>query len=503
MIDLNSIVESFQTIFSIQILLIILLGSALGIIIGALPGLGPTVGTTLMLPIAFDMPTIPAIILLISIYVTAEYGGSITAILISTPGTTAATATVEDGYPLTLKGEPGKALGASLVGSTIGGIMTSFVLLIFAIPLMKFALKFGPTEYFALGFFGLSLVASLSGKSILKGLLMAIFGLLLATVGIDHITGYSRFTFDSVFLYDGISLLPALMGLYAVSEIIIMFLSGENKMIKEMKEKMNNQFIKLKEVISLLPVIFQSGIIGAIVGVLPGAGGSIGSWIAYDQSKRIAKDKEEYGKGALSGVAAPETANNATVGGALVPLLSLGIPGSPTTAVLLGALIFHGVSTGPDLIQKDPVLFYGIVLSMLVTSVFMFVLGYTLKNIWIKIIKLPNMVIAPIILAIAVIGTYSINNMMFDVYVMLIFGIIGFFLRKFDFPLAPIVLALVLGEIMESNFRRALMISDGSWLIFFTKPISLILILIAVMSFMTPIFKKIYAMFNSNKEISN
>src|SRR5699024_1127891 len=306
---MESVLNSIHIVFTFKTLLLIILGSSLGIVVGALPGLGPTVGTTLMLPIAFGMEPMSAIILLVSIYICAEYGGSITAILISTPGTTAATATVQDGFALTQKGYPGKALGASLVASTIGGIMTTFVLLIFAIPLMNFALEFGPTAYFALGFFGVSLVASLSGKSIFKGLLMAVLGLLLATVGIDNISGYSRFTFDSIYLFDGIELLPALMGLYAVSEIIIMFLSDDSDIGNKIKGKVSSEFIKVKEIKTLLPVIFQSGFIGALVGVLPGAGGSVGGWIAYEQSKRIAKDKKDYGEGALSGIAAPETAN--------------------------------------------------------------------------------------------------------------------------------------------------------------------------------------------------
>ncbi|GGB48226.1 hypothetical protein GCM10011409_27230 [Lentibacillus populi] len=484
----ENLANALSIVGSLEMLLVILLGSIAGIIIGALPGLGPTIGTTLFIPATFGMDPTTALILLIAIYMTAEYGGSITAILISAPGTTAATATVEDGYPLTLKGYPGKALGASITASTIGGLFTTLVLLFLTIPLMKFALNFGPAEYFALGVFGLSLVASLSGKSLLKGLLMGILGLLIASIGLDPLTGQSRYTFGSFYLLEGISIIPALMGLYAVSEVFNMFLNNES--IKKVKKKISRQFITKKEFKGLLPVIFQSSFIGSIVGVIPGAGGSIASWIAYQQSKRIAKDKEDYGKGALSGVAAPEAANNATVGGALVPLLSLGIPGSPTTAFLLGAFMLHGLTVGPKLMETDGDLFYSLIVGLFITCIFMFLIGSLLTNFWVKLISLPQSIIAPLILCIAVIGAFSVRNLMFDVYITLAFGILGYFLKKFNYPLAPIVLAIVLGGMMESNLRRALLISDGSWMIFLTNPISLVLLIISVLSFFTPIIKR-------------
>jgi putative tricarboxylic transport membrane protein len=482
---LGELLTGFSIIFTWENLLIIMLGAVVGIAIGALPGLGPTVGTALMLPITFGMEPVSAIVLLVAVYMTAEYGGSITAILIATPGTTAATATVVDGYELTKKGLPGKALGASLTASTVGGIITTFVLVLFAVPLMSFALKFGPAEYFALGVFGLSLVASLSGKSLAKGLLMAILGLLIASIGLDPLTGQPRFTFGSIYLYEGVPLIAALIGLYALSEVFVMFLSkNENK---NKTKSVARDYISFKEFKGLLPVILQSSFIGSIVGVIPGAGGSIAAWLAYQQSKRIAKDKEEYGKGALSGVAAPEASNNATVGGALIPLLSLGIPGSPTTAILLGAFMLHGLSPGVDLMETDAEIFYGIVVGLLVTCIFMFIIGYFMTNFWVKIISIPQSIIAPIVFAISIIGVFSIRNSMFDVYIALALGVLGFFLRKFNFPLAPIVLALVLGGMIESNLRRSLLISEGSWMIFLTNPISLVLIIISVLTFFIPI----------------
>lgn len=463
-------------------------GALVGIMIGALPGLGPSVGTALLLPMTFGMDPLQAIILLVAIYITAEYGGSITAILIGTPGTTAATATVIDGYELTKQGKPGEALGASLTASTIGGIITTFVLVFLAVPLMNFAIRFGPAEYFALGLFGLSLVASLSGKSLAKGLLMAVLGLIISTIGFDPLTGHDRFTFNSVYLYDGIPLIAALIGLYALSEVFIMLLSKEQKTSKS-KKAVSTKFLSLKKIKGLLPVIFQSSAIGSIVGVIPGAGGSIAAWLSYQQSQRIAKDKEKYGKGALSGVAAPEAANNATVGGALIPLLSLGIPGSPTTAILLGALMLHGLSPGVDLMETDGHIFYGLAIGMLITSLFLFAFGFLLTNVWIKLIQVSNYIIAPLVLGIALVGVFSIRNQMFDVYVALALGILGYFLRRFDYPLAPIVLALVLGGMMESNLRRALLISEGDWTIFLIKPISLVLILISLLTFVVPFIR--------------
>ena len=480
-LEILSIVFSFKTIF------IIIMGTIVGILIGALPGLGPTVGTTLMIPLTYGMEPVTAIILLVAVYMAAEYGGSITAILINTPGTTAATATLLDGYPLTKKGMAGKALGTSLTASTIGGLISTFILLFLALPLMKVALKFGPMEYFALGMFGISLVASLSNKSVAKGLFTGILGLILATVGLDPLTGHVRFTFGSYYLLEGISLMPALVGLYALSEVFIMF---EKTNDGKKSSKVKREFLSMKEFKDMLPVIFSGSLIGTGTGIIPGAGGSIGGWLSYQQARRFAKDRADYGNGALSGVAASESANNAVVGGALIPLLALGIPGSPTTAVLLGALMLHGVSPGPDIMETDANLFYGIVLGLFFTCIVMFVIGNMLTNFWVKMINIPSKIIAPIVLCISIVGAFSVRKLMFDVYLTMGFGILGYFLRKFDYPLAPAILALVLGKMMESNLRRSLLISNGNWNIFLTKPISVVFIVLALISFLTPLIKQ-------------
>lgn len=483
---MDMIFEVIGMVVSFKTLLIIFLGTGVGIMIGALPGLGPTVGTTLMIPLTYGMEPVTAIILLVAVYMAAEYGGSITAILLNTPGTTAATATLLDGYPLTKKGLPGKALGASITASTIGGIISTFILLFLALPLMKVALKFGPMEFFALGLFGISLVASLSNKSILKGILAGVLGLIIATIGIDPLTGHARYTFGSYFLLEGISLMPALVGLYALSEVLFLF---DSKETEKKGTKISNQFITLKEFKDMLPVIITGSFIGAGTGIIPGAGGSIGGWLSYQQARRFAKDRDDYGNGALSGVAASESANNAVVGGALIPLLALGIPGSPTTAVLLGALMLHGVSPGPDILTNDAPLFYGIVIGLFLTCIVMFLVGNFLKNFWVKMINIPSRIIAPVVLCIAVVGAFSVRSLMFDVFIAVGFGFLGYFMRKFEYPLAPTVLALVLGKMMESNLRRSLLISNGDWGIFLTKPISIIFIILAFVSFFSPIIR--------------
>lgn len=480
--------QSLATLFSWQGFILMVVGVILGILIGALPGIGPTVGVALMIPFTYGMSPGLAIVFLVAIYMASEYGGSISAILISSPGTAASITTVIDGYALTQKGYPGKALSASLISSTIGGIMSTVIMFLLALPLANFAIKFGPAEYFALGVFGLSLVASLSGDNVVKGLLMAIAGLMIAFIGTDPITGVPRFTFGVVNLFEGISLIPALLGLYALSEVFNM-VETSFQQSAQFKKKVSKALLNLQEFKKILPVTLQGGIIGTIIGIIPGAGGSIASWIAYDQSRRIAPDKEDYGKGALCGVAAPESANNAVVGGALVPLLTLGIPGSPTTAVLVGAFMLHGTMPGKELFEKDIGMFYVIALGLLATCILMFVIGHFATNLWVNLIKIPNNIIAPTVFVLSVIGAYSVRNLMFDVYLAFTLGLVGYVLKKYHFPIAPIVLALVLGEMMESNLRRALLVSRGSWEIFFTSPISLVLLVLAFITFFWPLYR--------------
>jgi len=464
-------------------LLMIFMGSFLGLLIGALPGLGPTVGVALLLPFCFDLSLSPVstILLLTSLYQASEYGGSISSILLSSPGTGAAVATLLDGYPMCKRGYPGKALGYSLTASTIGGFIGVIVLILFSAPLASFALKFGASEYFALGILGLTMVATLSSKDILKSILSVVFGLLLTMIGIDIITGYPRFSFGRAELFEGIPLIPLLIGLFAVSEVYKTI--GEHLSQKFVGSSKNLKvWITFKEIKSILRVSLIGGLIGSIVGIFPGLGGGPASWFSYADAKRRSKTPEEFGKGHPEGIAAPESANNASVGGALVPLLTLGIPGSPTAAVILGAFIIQGVQPGPQIFQKMPELVYGLFVGLLLATATMYILGLFTTNLLARMVILPNWFIASIILILACIGSYAGRHLVFDIWLMLLFGVVGYFLRKFEYSLPSILMAYILGYLIEANLRRTLLISSGSYLVLITRPMTLILLILSVVS---------------------
>ncbi|MEX2642910.1 MAG: tripartite tricarboxylate transporter permease [Acetobacterales bacterium] len=465
----------------------IVAGVAIGIIVGALPGLGPSLGIALLIPLTWDMQPAIGMLMLISLYMGAEYGGSISAILISTPGTAAATATVIDGYALNRQGHPGRALGASLSASTVGGLVGALFLIGLAAPLAQIALSFGPPEYFALGVFGLAIVSSLSAESPVKGWIVAVLGLAFVTVGVDPILGMDRFTFGRIELMEGMPFLTALIGLFAVAEVFNMVDQGERT--QKVRTSIASIFLSLADLRRLAPTMIRGAVIGTVVGIIPGVGAGVGSWIAYDQEKRFAKHPETFGHGAIEGIAAPEAANNATVGGALIPMLALGIPGSATTAVLMGALIMHGLQPGPQIFDRAPDVVYGLFVGLLVSVVVMYVLGSLAMPIWVRMIAVPNAVLAPVVFGLAMIGSYALRNLMFDVWLALGFGVLGYVLKKFSFPLAPMILAMVLGYMIEANFRRSLLMSSGSMDIFATQPISAVFLLLAVLSFFWPLVR--------------
>ncbi len=485
---IENLLLGLNVLLTWQNLLAVVIGVSAGIIVGVLPGLGPSIGVALLVPFTYSLDSSTSLILLTALYMGAEYGGSISAILISTPGTAAAVATVIDGYALNKKGFPGKALCTSLYASTAGGLLSTLFLILLSIPLATFALKFGPPEYFSLGVFGLAIISSLSGKSLAKGLVMAVVGLIITTVGVDPISGAPRFTFGRMELLEGVPFLPALIGLFAMSEVF--------KMLEEIMEnskvtqKVSSTLLSLKELKSIIPTILRGSAIGSIVGAIPGAGAGIACWIAYDQEKRLSKKPEEFGQGALAGIAAPESANNATVGGALVPLLALGVPGSPTTAILIGALMIHGLQPGPQLFVKNPDVVYSLFASLFFACIAMLAIGLLFTRFWIKILELPMSVLAPVIFALSVIGAFSVRSMTFDVVLAFVFGVFGYVVKKYGFPLAPTVLAMVLGFMVEANFRRSLLLSKGSLMIFFTRPLSILLLILAVLSFAAPIYKQ-------------
>ena len=484
---MENILIGFEAVFNLAGLTAILAGTAAGIFVGAMPGLGPSLGVALLIPVTYSLSPSISLNMLVALYLAAEYGGSISAVLIGTPGTAAATATVMDGYPLNLKGQPGKAMGASLVGSTVGGIIGGIALMLVSEPLAALALKFGPAEYCALGVFGLAIVASLSGGNLVKGLLAAALGIALTTVGVDPISGEPRFTLGFFELFEGIPFLTALIGLFALTEVFSMVEQVGSRVKSDSKAARG--FLSLRECLRLVPTFVRGSLIGTVVGAVPGAGANIAGWIAYDQEKRWSGKGDEFGKGCVEGVAAPESANSASVGGALIPLLTLGLPGSPTTAVLIGALILHGLTPGPELFTKNPDVIYGLFVGLVIAYVALFTLGRLAMPIWVRVIEIPKGILAVVVFALGTIGAYSIRNLMFDVWLAVGFGIIGYLLKKYRFPMAPLVLGMVLGYMVESNYRRALIMSQGSHSIFFEEPISLFFLLLAVLSFFWPLFQ--------------
>ena len=482
---LNHLILGFSSLFGIIPILAITAGVVFGIWVGAMPGLSPSMGVALMLPFTFRMPANISLIMLTAVYLASNYGGSITAVTINTPGTPSAIATAFDGYPLAQQGKAGWGLGISLVASVVGGLVGIIILILFSKPLAVVAVKMHPAEYFSLALLGLTSVASLGGKNGIKAFGMAMFGLLLSTVGLDPISGVKRFTFGQIELFDGFNLIPALIGLFALSEVFerletkLPETSGSYKDVKN-----EGEWPKWRDYWKLKRVTLQSSLVGTLIGIFPGAGSSIASFLSYDLAKRTSKTPETFGKGNPEGVAASEAANSASVGGAMVPLLTLGIPGSASTAVLISALMSHDLVPGPMLFSQQPALVYGLFASMLVANLIIFVIGLLGSRLWVKVALIPQQLLIPLIISIAVVGSFAVNNSLFDVFACLGFGVVGWLLKRYGFPMAPIVLGMVLGSLAESSFRRAVIM--GGYSVFFTRPASLILILVSILFFALP-----------------
>jgi putative tricarboxylic transport membrane protein len=482
---LQHLTYGFNTLVGWQPILVVITGVILGIFVGAMPGLSPSTGVALLVPFSYTMSPALALILLASIYLAANYGGSITAVLINTPGTPSAAVTAIDGYPLTVKGQPGKGLGTSLVASTIGGAIGAVILIFFSVPLAKVAVKFHPADYFALAIFGLSTVASMAGKNVIKTFAAIVFGLLIKTIGLDPISGVERFTFGVDRLYDGFTLIPALIGLFALSVVFTHF--EEYKFGQRTVKMVSSKLPSLQEFWRIKLAILQSSIIGTIIGIFPGAGATIATFISYDIAKRTSSTPEEFGNGSLEGVSAAEAANSSSVGGALVPLLTLGIPGSATSAVLLGAFMIHDLNPGPQLFVDHPDIVYGIFASLIVANIIMLTLGLLGTRFFVKVVAVPDSILYPMIFIVAVMGSYSISYSLFDVGACIGFGIIGWIFKRYGYPVAPVVLGIVLGKMIEENFRRAVMM-DG-WTIFFTRKLSLIVLTLGLLSFAWPLYQ--------------
>jgi putative tricarboxylic transport membrane protein len=472
--------EALSELFRGNTIWLMLAGIVAGIIIGALPGLTATMGVALLVPFTFWLPTLPALMVLLGVYVGAMYGGAIPAILIRTPGTPAAAATSIDGYPLAQNGQAGLAIGISCITGVIGGVFSTLVLMLASPQVARFALKFGPAEYFSLAVFGLSIIASLSEKSLLKGALMGVLGLLLATIGMDPITAVPRFTFGLTPLLEGLSLVPVLVGVFALGEVLYQI--GLPEPDRKMFQEIGRILPSLDECKRItLPTLLAS-VTGTLVGALPGIGGDVASFIAYDQAKKVSRQPEQFGKGSIEGLAAAECANNSVTGGAMIPMLTLGIPGDAVTAVILGALLMHGVRPGPELFEKQVHLLTAIFVGLLVANLLVLPIGLAGARLFAQTVRAPRHYMFPMIVVLCVVGSYAINNSLFDVGVMFVFGLLGWALRRWGFPIAPLVLGLILGRMAEENLRRALIVSEGSWLIFVKQPLSLTLLLLAFSS---------------------
>lgn len=457
------------------------IGLFLGILFGSIPGLTVMLCLVLFLPFTYALPPVHSFMFLLGIYCAGSYGGSISAILIKTPGTPHAAATMLDGYPLTQQGKPKKALNIALLASTFGGIFSALVLLFIAPEVAKVAMKMGSPEYFMICTFGLTIIAGVSGTSLVKGIISGCLGLFVSIIGIDLISGnVMRFAFKNVRLYSGFDLVIVLIGLFALVEIIH---RGKYK-----KEAVSDEAIKMEEALQqadtgklnktevkqmALPS-FISAIIGVIIGIIPGTGAAMASFLSYDTARKISKEPEMFGKGSIEGIAAAETANNAVTGATLIPLLTLGIPGDGAVAIMLGALMINGLTPGPNLFKEHGVVVYAIMIGLIFVNIFMYFQGKYLTRLFAKVVSIPVDVLTPIIVVFCFAGAYSIKNSMFDVGVTLIFAIIAYVMSKLEFSTIPVLLGLVLGSLTEKNFRRSLMISDGDPSIFVTRPISLV-----------------------------
>jgi putative tricarboxylic transport membrane protein len=468
---------------------VILLGTLIGIIVGALPGLSGSTTAALLLPLTITMSPVAAVAFLGSIYCAANYGGSITAILVNAPGDPSSSATTFDGYPLAAQGKAGLALGISAISSAIGGVVSVFVLIVATPLLAKFAYNFGPPEYFALALFGLSMLGAVGGDVGLKNLISGTIGLLLATIGIELTTGIERFTFGIPELTDGLGFVPVLTGLFAMSELLVMISQRHLKIellaFEAAKLPTRADFRKSAKSITI------GCIVGTIIGILPALGATASALLAYNESKRWSKYKHEFGKGSIEGIAGPEAANNAAVGGAMVPTLALGIPGSTTAAIILAGMIIQGVRPGPHLFTEQPEFLYAVFASMLGANIIYLWLGLVAAKLFARISLIPPSFLWPSVFVLCVIGAYAPNQTMIDVWTMLIFGVVGYLMRRHGFSPAPLVMGLVLGQMVEESLKQSLVMFDQSWAGFFRRPMVVALFAITALSVGWPLLARL------------
>lgn len=478
------LITGFINSFSPLILVTNAIGMLLGILFGAIPGLNGNLGIILLLPLTMSMDPAQALVFLISIFCGGEFGGSISAILLGTPGTNSATCTMIEGYPLAKKGKARKALMMALTASTFGGLFSAVILAMAAPTIAEYTINFGPPEYFAMAVLGLSIIASLSGQNLSKGLISASLGVILSLVGLDISSGIERFTFGNLNLLSGITLVPLLTGAFAIPSIIEKvsecYQERHKSIYTKPIEMSAEDKLSLAEVLQRKWIMLRGAIYGVIIGAIPGAGTAIAAFLSYDDAKRSSKHPEEFGKGCLDGIAAPEAANNAVTAGSLIPLFTLGIPGCPAGATLIGAFMLQGMSAGPLLFKEHGPVMYTIIISIFVANIFMFAEGLALSKYFAKITQIPKVIMVPALVVVCAAGAFSVNKSMFDVGVFILFGACSYFLNLMEIPPVPMILGFVLGPIAEFNFRRALVMSQNNPSIFITRPISLVIIVLTV-----------------------
>ena len=484
---LQHLVQGFAVAAQPLNLALAFVGVLIGTVVGMLPGIGPINAIAILIPLTFaaGVPPSSALILLAGIYYGSQYGNSISTILLNVPGTASSGVTALDGYAMTRQGRAGPALAISAIASFFGGTISIFGLVLLAPLLSQWAVRFGPAEYFALMVFAVSALSGLAGKSMAKALAATAFGLALATVGLDPLSGIPRFTFGQIKLLDGMDFVVVTIGLFAVSEVLQVLEDTERG--QRVTVAVERAMVSLRETLTSLWTMVRGSVIGFLVGVLPGAGGTIASFVAYTTEQRFSDREGTFGKGDIRGVAAPEAANNAAANGAMIPLLTLGVPGSGTTAVLLGALLAMNVTPGPLLVTQHPDVFWGLAASMYIGNVILLLLNLPLVGVFVRILRLPRWFLFPAVAALSFIAVYAVNSSAFDLILMTGFGVLGYAMRKADFPLAPVILGLVLGPLMEKNLRRALILSGGDWSVLFSSPVAVVLWMLAVAGLVAPL----------------
>ncbi len=474
------------------------LGCVLGMLIGVLPGVGPAAGTAILIPVTLTMTPTAAIIMLAAIYYGAMYGGTITSILLNMPGEAASAVTCIDGYAMAKRGRGGQALAVAAIGSFIGGTFATLGLVVLAVPLSKFALSFGPPEFFALMAVGMSLVTGLASQSLLRAMVAALLGLLLAQVGIDPVMGAPRFTFGQMPLLDGLGVVPVVMGLFGIAEI---FLNVERRSSGVYATRSGSLMLSRDDLRQSAPAVARGAPLGFLLGLIPGIGAVIPTYLSYAIEKRLSRDPSRFGQGAIEGVAGPETANNAYANGAFVPLFTLGIPGAPTTAILMGALMMNGLVPGPSLFTEQPQFIWAVIASFFVGNAILLVLSLPFVPLWVAVLRIPYPVLMTIVLGLCVVGVYSLSNNVFDVGLMLVFGVVGYAMKKVDIPTAPLVLTFVIGPLMERGLRQSLEMSQGDFSILWTRPLSATLLAVAVLIVLTSAFRAFSVVRGADSEV--